>query len=294
MFAVKILQRSLSGSARVVLLASLLAGFLLAGILAAPRTEAQTTHPDSRWVSLGQSTQSSDKVLPEVSLSQPDPAYIGKETVLHGQINNKGKKVDGAAVYLDQKDGASWNYAMTAQADQSGAFTFKVKLDNDASYRAFTSETKVNYLGVSPELGVRVQPAPAAAPAPAAQGPSVASANSSVGQQIVDVASRYAGKPYVYGAAGPDAYDCSGLTLVVFKQFGISLPHSAEEQSHFGTAVSESQAQPGDLVFFGSPGAYHHVGIYAGNGQMWNAPNESEPVQKESIWSESHTLRRLI
>ncbi len=85
------------------------------------------------------------------------------------------------------------------------------------------------------------------------------------------------GEPYVYGAAGPDAWDCSGLTMMAWRAAGVSLPHSSSQQYSAGTHVSRSQLQAGDLVFFYSP--IHHVGIYIGGGNIIHAPNPSERVK---------------
>jgi len=85
------------------------------------------------------------------------------------------------------------------------------------------------------------------------------------------------GDRYVYGAAGPDAWDCSGLTMMAWRAAGVSLPHSSSGQYSVGAHVSRSQLRPGDLVFFYSP--IHHVGIYIGGGNIIHAPNPSERVQ---------------
>ena len=84
------------------------------------------------------------------------------------------------------------------------------------------------------------------------------------------------GDAYVYGAAGPDAYDCSGLTMMAWQQAGVSLPHSSSAQMSSGTPVSQSELQPGDLVFYYSP--VSHVGMYIGNGQIVHAANPNSGV----------------
>jgi cell wall-associated NlpC family hydrolase len=84
------------------------------------------------------------------------------------------------------------------------------------------------------------------------------------------------GKAYVYGAAGPDAYDCSGLTMAAWGAAGVALPHSSSAQMGSGTPVSISDLQPGDLVFYYSP--VSHVGMYIGNGEIVNAENPSTGV----------------
>jgi cell wall-associated NlpC family hydrolase len=91
------------------------------------------------------------------------------------------------------------------------------------------------------------------------------------------------GDSYVYGAAGPDAFDCSGLTMMAWAAAGVSLPHSSGAQMGSGTPVSQSQLAPGDLVFYYSP--VSHVGIYIGNGQIVHAANPSTGVQVAPVFS---------
>jgi cell wall-associated NlpC family hydrolase len=103
----------------------------------------------------------------------------------------------------------------------------------------------------------------------------------SAGPAILAEAARHAGKSYRYGAAGPAHFDCSGYTQYVFGQAGISLPRTAEEQRQASTPVSTPRV--GDLVFFGSPA--YHVGIYAGNGMMWDSPHTGMSVALRSIFA---------
>jgi len=97
-----------------------------------------------------------------------------------------------------------------------------------------------------------------------------------VGARVVSIAEQYLGRPYVWGAAGPFAFDCSGLVTYVFAQVGISLPHFAAAQWIYGTYVPVDQLQPGDLVFFENLG---HVGIYVGNGEYIEAPQPGDVVK---------------
>jgi cell wall-associated NlpC family hydrolase len=93
---------------------------------------------------------------------------------------------------------------------------------------------------------------------------------STTGSDVVDFAKKQLGKPYVWGAAGPKSFDCSGFTMYVFTQFGVSLPHSSISQANYGTTVSKSSLRAGDLVFFKTEGSgkINHVGIYIGNDQF--------------------------
>ncbi|MBD0839201.1 C40 family peptidase [Streptomyces sp. TRM68416] len=90
------------------------------------------------------------------------------------------------------------------------------------------------------------------------------------------------GKPYVWGATGPDSYDCSGLTQGAWKAAGVTLPRTTWDQVNAGTTVSLAQAQPGDLVFFYDD--ISHVGLYIGNGMMIHAPKPGTYVREESIY----------
>jgi cell wall-associated NlpC family hydrolase len=96
-------------------------------------------------------------------------------------------------------------------------------------------------------------------------------------QVAVQTALAQVGDPYVYGAAGPDAFDCSGLTMYSWAAAGVSISHASSAQPGEGTPVSISSLQPGDLVFYYSP--ISHVGMYIGNGQLVHAANPSRPVE---------------
>jgi cell wall-associated NlpC family hydrolase len=107
-------------------------------------------------------------------------------------------------------------------------------------------------------------------------------AGSSKGLIALAFARSQLGKPYVWAASGPDSYDCSGLTMRAWQAAGVSLPHFAAAQYAMIAHVPIANLQPGDLVFFGSD--LHHVGIYAGGGQMINAPYTGTVVRYDSIY----------
>ncbi|WP_330288296.1 C40 family peptidase [Streptomyces sp. NBC_00576] len=105
----------------------------------------------------------------------------------------------------------------------------------------------------------------------------VAQAPNSRAAAAVSYAYQKLGSPYVWGATGPDAFDCSGLMQAAYRNAGISLPRTTYAQINAGQRVSQSELLPGDLVFFYS--GISHVGIYVGRGQMIHAPNPSAPVR---------------
>ena len=101
--------------------------------------------------------------------------------------------------------------------------------------------------------------------------------------EIVGIAQRYLGVPYVWGGASPSGFDCSGLAMYCYGQIGIGLSHGATDQQRASHPVSLNNLAPGDLVFFGGPGYSHHVGIYVGGGSMIDAPHSGAVVRYDSI-----------
>jgi len=105
-------------------------------------------------------------------------------------------------------------------------------------------------------------------------------------EAVVELAYKQLGKSYVWGAEGPNTFDCSGLTLYVYKNaMGKTLPRTSAAQSQYGQYVSKSQLQPGDLVFSDTDhnGSVNHVGIYIGNGKMIHAPRTGDVVKISDI-----------
>jgi cell wall-associated NlpC family hydrolase len=98
---------------------------------------------------------------------------------------------------------------------------------------------------------------------------------------VVGIAMQYLGTPYRWGGASPSTgFDCSGFVMYVFAQIGVSLPHNAAMQYSYGSAVSRSELQPGDLVFFNGLG---HNGIYIGGGQFIHSPHTGDVVKISSL-----------
>ena len=103
------------------------------------------------------------------------------------------------------------------------------------------------------------------------------------------------GKPYRYGAAGPSSFDCSGLTMYVFRHaLGRRLPHNAAAQYNSVRHISRRSLRPGDLVFASFGSGIAHVGIYAGHGYMWSAPHSGTVVRKQKMYSAHWYYGRVI
>lgn len=100
---------------------------------------------------------------------------------------------------------------------------------------------------------------------------------------IAAYAYKFLGKPYIWGASGPRAFDCSGFTSYIYKAFGVSLPHNAASQFGRGQSVSRGSLSSGDLVFFNTSGGISHVGLYIGGGRFIHAANSRKGVIVSSL-----------
>jgi cell wall-associated NlpC family hydrolase len=172
------------------------------------------------------------------------------------------------AVQAQSDASAAAAAATAAEADLQAQ---KAQLEDQlAGYQAdfarlsATDQVRVQNVLAGPDVTAEPAPAPTAAAGDAVQ--------TALGQL---------GDAYVAGASGPDAFDCSGLTMYAYAAAGVTLPHSSRAQSTMGVAVSRADLQPGDLVFFYSP--VSHVGIYIGNGQMVHASVPGKPVAVTSV-----------
>jgi cell wall-associated NlpC family hydrolase len=206
---------------------------------------------------------------------------------------------------LDQAASANVTAAQAQAAASRAAAEAQKQFDTVSAQQAKLKRDIANYRAAFDQLsGQEQRAAVAAAGAPgvtaasratrttlAPAGPIVAS--SQAAQIAVDTAMAQRGKPYIWAAAGPGSFDCSGLVQFAYAAAGVGLPHSSRMQSQMGTPVSRDQLQPGDLVFFYSP--VSHVGIYVGNGMMVHAPTSGDVVRVANIDSMGgyNTARRL-
>ena len=172
-----------------------------------------------------------------------------------------------------------WETIRSTNLSAAGTASFTFHPNYNHSYRAVlptvaTGGTTVLNTVMSPNVAVNIK-------AP------------DIGAAIVAAAAKEKGARYVFGAEGPNTFDCSGLVKYVFAQFGIDLPHHANDMKHYGVRVSEKDAKPGDLVFVFSGSFAHHVAIYAGNGTWWEAPHTGSWVRHVKIWSSDIEFRRV-
>jgi cell wall-associated NlpC family hydrolase len=145
-------------------------------------------------------------------------------------------------------------------------------------------------------VGPRTWRALGAAPAVAApRTPRVSrsSARVGLGARVVAEAARHQGQPYVYGASGPAAFDCSGFVQYVYSRVGISVPRTSAAQAAAARPVAQADRQLGDLLSFRVRGRVVHVGIYAGADTMWVARHTGTTILRQKLWSKNYSVGRF-
>lgn len=182
-----------------------------------------------------------------------------------------------ARLYVHTKTG--WQNVSSKTLSAAGSATFTFTPNYTHAYQVDLSAISANGATVynavnTPAITVKATPA-------------------DIGPAIVAAAAKENGRPYSFGAAGPNSFDCSGLVKFVFAKFGINLPHQSSAQMKYGTRVSENAARPGDLVFVLSGSHASHVAIYAGNGTWWEAPHTGASVRHVKIWTTHIEFRRV-
>lgn len=191
------------------------------------------------------------------------------------------------------------NGAAAASTEITKARAQNVKVDSKAATvsvarDAFTATTSDELAAKAAEASRQAASAKMTSYAAANTGPSIADylANpphpSFSLASVYSVAAQYQGVPYVYGGASPAGFDCSGLVMYVYAQFGMALPHSSTAQGAAGTKISIADAVPGDLIVM--PG---HIGFYAGNGNILHAPSPGAVVRVQPLWTTDYTVVRL-
>ena len=204
--------------------------------------------------------------------AETDLAALGeKEKQLKSLTAASDKKLDQAKNVLaeltaeQQKQLAEAEKKATARANAEARAATKATARANAEGRAATKATaKANAEG-------------RAATTTSGDSARSSATGSSKGAKALAYAKAQLGEPYARSGAGPSSWDCSGLTMMAWGSAGVSLPHSSRQQFSRGQRVAKSDLRPGDLVFFYSD--IHHVGLYAGNGQVIHAPRPGKSVE---------------
>lgn len=187
---------------------------------------------------------------------------------------NGSTPVRNAYVAINALSGdGSWKYIGRLLTDNEGLATGRLPFSRDTRVRSTYSGSATRMPQTSPEAVVKYN---------------------NLGQQAVQIASQQQGKPYRYGSAGPNSFDCSGFTTYIFKtRLGKSIPRTSAQQEESLPRVAQSAKRPGDLLFFRSGGRVSHVGVYAGGSKMWAAPTTGDRVKLQSIYTSSYTVGRV-
>jgi peptidoglycan DL-endopeptidase CwlO len=208
----------------------------------------------------GQALSSTTQVL----LSQNPDAFLNQLTTVSEYNDQQGQMMADFAVQakqLEMRQAAAQRELDRIAATKKELGQEKAEIDDKAAKAKELLGKLKDRAASASRSGARV---PVNVPASGRAGAAVSYAMSQVGDA------------YVYGASGPSSYDCSGLTMMAWAQAGVSLPHSSSGQMGSGAPVSQSQLQPGDLVFYYSP--VSHVGMYIGNGMIVHAANPGSGV----------------
>jgi cell wall-associated NlpC family hydrolase len=214
------------------------------------------------------------------SVSSSSIAYGASVKVTARFYNpSTGKSVTSGSVRLQAYRSGKWiNWGATKALGSSGTVTMSAAPKVTGYFRAHyygNGSYKANSGG---KLRVTVRP----------------KVSSASGARVLAEAKKHTGALYKFGAAGPSRFDCSGFTEYVFKKAaGKSLPHKANSQQHYGSAVSKGAAHVGDLIIFRSGSYGYHAAIYAGGGYMYDSPHTGARVGKHKMYGSNYVVRRL-
>jgi cell wall-associated NlpC family hydrolase len=199
-----------------------------------------------------------------------DQALTGNEVAAQEARLLKTLTADKAQIAADQKLAAS------ELAQQQAAVTTARTAKNNAVTAAAKAKSVISSLTASEQDAIT------SGGGSNLNSVNVSAPNARAGEAVAYAKSKL-GDSYVYAAAGPSTFDCSGLTMMAWEQAGVSLPHNAAEQYDSIEHISLSQAEPGDLLFFYDGGTIGHVGIYIGDNTLIDAPHPGAYVREITL-----------
>ncbi len=213
-----------------------------------------------------QATEQSTAAVRVAAPAKPIPPGQAPVSV---RLLSDGRYVTNAIVEVQIPEGRGWRTIAKAGTDSNGLGHTSIAVNRDQHIRAYYRGSAYRSTATSETDVIDVE---------------------AFGRRVVDEAANHDGAPYRYGATGPSSFDCSGFTRYVFAKLGKSLPHNARAQRDLATPISRSQVRVGDLVFMDNNG---HVGIYAGNGYMWDAPRAGKNVSLRRIYTSTFAVGRI-
>jgi cell wall-associated NlpC family hydrolase len=271
--------------AREILAAQTRAAQEAAALVEQAQADLAAAQEDVRGIARAAYTGDGQGSLRALLTSESADALVDRVTTLQtiaGHHNQFLERAATANVVATQAQAAAAESAAQAQAQFDAVSAQQADLEAQiAEYQAVYDRLTAQEQASVAALGSheRASRGERPAEAPVASGPIVA--GSQAAQIAVDTAMAQRGKPYVWAAAGPGSFDCSGLLQYAYAAAGVSLPHSSRMQAAMGRQVSRAELRPGDLVAFYSP--ISHIGMYIGNGQMVHAPSSGDVVKISSI-----------
>ena len=202
----------------------------------------------------------------------------GSTVTLYTSLTDAERALPNQRVAFDVRHGDTWSYVTTVTTNERGQASYVRRPRVSETYRARWAGTSAHAADTSNYVTVQV----------------VANA---AADKLIAEAARHRGKPYRYGATGPNSFDCSGFTGYVFRvALGKVLPRSSRDQ-YAGAPIklARGSERPGDLIFtYDSSGRIYHVGLYAGNGMMWHSPQSGDVVKYSSIYTRSYKVGRYL
>ena len=205
---------------------------------------------------------------------------------------------DAYAVYVEAQNQADAAAQAAADAQAQADAAAQAQAEAEAAAQAQADAEAAAAAAAQEASEAQAQAAQTEAPQTEAENTSSGSSSSgsSLGAQVAAYATQFVGNPYVWGGSSlTGGADCSGFTMAVYSQFGVSLPHSAAAQSGYGSDVSLSDLQPGDLLFYDNGGGIGHVTMYIGNGQVVHASSSTTGIIISSVdYRTPVCARRLV
>ncbi|HZE41274.1 MAG TPA: NlpC/P60 family protein [Stackebrandtia sp.] len=198
-------------------------------------------------------------------------------------LDDTDASITDVSAAMDDKDAAFdklsdlVDYSRTAAADRSHTEALRdATADRVDSLDDKIADAKHKVSDLTAKRDKLAKKLEAASAGGSGSGEAVAGAGSGGGATAVAFAKAQLGEPYVFGASGPDSWDCSGLTMMAWQQAGVSLNHGSFDQADETQSISRDQLRPGDLIFYNGG---EHVGIYIGGGKVIHAPTEGDVVK---------------
>lgn len=237
-----------------------------------PKVEEQTPEEETKPEE-GEAQQATEVVA--------EPEKIQKTLYVNTELVNMRKEASTSAEVIAR---LSLNTAVDVYDEQNGWYKVKVSGNDGYISSSLLSETKQEVTTTSRSAEAPRGSSGTSTASTARTDETTTAPTTGKGATVVETAKNYIGSKYVYGGSSPSGFDCSGFTLYIYKQHGVSLNRTAAAQFKNGASVARGDLQPGDLIMFGpSVSAINHVGIYIGGGQIVHAANSSRGVTIDTI-----------